>query len=83
MDMGVGAFVFSHGIVSATPIIQWIKYPAHLRPPLTSEIKSALEKTLPVLALGLIRVALVKSTEYPVSAIYVRSLFEFDTLMMV
>jgi len=83
MDMGVGAFVFSQGVVSATSIIEWIKYPTHLRPPLTSEIKSALEKGLPVLALGLIRVVLVKSTEYPVSAIYVRSLFEFDPLMMV
>ena len=83
MDMGVGAFVFSQGVVSATSITEWIKYPAHLRPPLTSEIKSALEKGLPVLALGLIRVVLVKSTEYTVSAIYVRSLFEIDPLMMV
>ena len=82
MDMGVGSFVFSQGIVSATPIIEWIKYPAHLRPPLTMEIKSALEKTLPILALGLVRVVLVKSTEYPVSGAYVRSHFEFDALMM-
>jgi|HubBroStandDraft_3_1064219.scaffolds.fasta_scaffold3978944_1 phosphatidylinositol glycan class W len=67
MDMGVGAFVFSQGIVSATPIIEFIKYPAHLRPPLTSEIKSVVEKTLPVLVLGLVRVVLVKSTQYPVS----------------
>ena len=82
MDMGVGAFVFSQGIVSAAPIIEWIKYPAHLRPSLTSEIKSVLEKTLPVLALGLVRVVLVKGTEYPVSGVYVRSPFEFDTLTM-
>ena len=82
MDMGVGSFVFSQGIVSATPIIEWIKYPAHLRPPLTSEIKSALEKTLPVLVLGLIRVVLVKSTEYPVGGAYVWSHFEFDVLIM-
>ena len=67
MDMGVGAFVFSQGIVSATRIIEFIKYPAHLRPPLTSEIKSVVQKTLPVLALGLVRVVLVKSTQYPVS----------------
>jgi hypothetical protein len=82
MDMGVGSFVFSQGIISATPIIEWIKYPARLRPPLMLEIKSALKKTLPVLALGLIRVVLVKSTEYPVSGVYVRSLFEFDVLMV-
>ena len=67
MDMGVGAFVFSQGIVSATSIIDFIKYPAHLRPALTSEIKSVAEKTLPVLVLGLVRVVLVKSTQYPVS----------------
>jgi phosphatidylinositol glycan class W len=67
MDMGVGAFVFSQGIVSATPIIEFIKYPAHLRPPLTSEIKSVVGKILPVLVLGIVRVALVKSTQYPVS----------------
>ena len=69
MDMGVGSFVFSQGIISATPIIEWIKYPARLRPPLVLEIKSALKRTLPVLALGLIRVVLVKSTEYPVSGV--------------
>jgi glucosaminylphosphatidylinositol acyltransferase len=73
MDMGVGAFVFSQGIVSATPIIEFIKYPAHLRPPLASEIKSVIGKTLPVLILGLVRVVLVKSTQYPVSNLYLPS----------
>jgi hypothetical protein len=66
MDMGVGSFVFSQGIVSAIPVIQFIKYPADLRPPLRSEIFSVLEKSLPVLALGLFRVVLVKGTQYPV-----------------
>jgi len=69
MDMGVGAFVFSQGIASATAIIQFIKYPAHLRPSITSEIKFVLVKTLPVLVLGLVRVVLVKGTQYPVSCL--------------
>ncbi|KAF8497872.1 hypothetical protein F5888DRAFT_1827738 [Russula emetica] len=52
MDMGVGSFVFSQGIVSAIPVIQ-------------SEILSVLEKSLPVLVLGLLHVVLVKGTQYP------------------
>ena len=67
MDMGVGSFVFSQGIVSAIPVIQLVKYPANLRPSLRSEILSVLEKSLPVLVLGLLRVVLVKGTKYPVS----------------
>ncbi|KAF8490151.1 hypothetical protein F5888DRAFT_1868889 [Russula emetica] len=65
MDIGVGSFVFSQGIVSAIPVIQFVKYPADLRPPLRSEILSVLEKSLPVLVLGLLRVVLVKGTQYP------------------
>jgi phosphatidylinositol glycan class W len=63
MDMGVGAFVFSQGIVSAIPLI---KAPVYLRQSLTSEITSVLVKCAPVLALGLVRVVLVKITQYPV-----------------
>ncbi|KAH9015069.1 GWT1-domain-containing protein [Lactarius hengduanensis] len=62
MDMGVGAFVFSQGIVSAIPLV---KAPAHARAPLTSEIASVVVKCAPVLALGLVRVVLVKGTQYP------------------
>lgn len=75
MDMGVGSFVFSQGIVSAIPVIQLIKYPANLRPPLRSEILSVLEKALPVLVLGLLRVVLVKGTQYPVSSSSLLSFF--------
>jgi phosphatidylinositol glycan class W len=62
MDMGVGAFVFSQGIVSAIPLI---KTKAHSRPPLTTEIASVIVKCAPVLALGLVRVVLVKGAQYP------------------
>jgi phosphatidylinositol glycan class W len=76
MDMGVGSFVFSQGLVSAIPVIQFVKYPANLRPPLRLEILSVLEKSLPVLVLGLLRVVLVKGTQYPVS--YPSLLFRFQ-----
>ena len=66
MDMGVGAFVFSQGIVSAIPLI---KAPLNSRPPLTSEIASVIVKCAPVLALGLVRVVLVKGTQYPVGIV--------------
>ena len=66
MDMGVGAFVFSQGIVSAIPLL---KAPLHSRTPLTSEIASVVVKCAPVLAIGLVRVVLVKGTQYPVSLV--------------
>ncbi|KAH8986440.1 GWT1-domain-containing protein [Lactarius hatsudake] len=62
MDMGAGAFVFSQGIVSAIPLV---KAPLHARAPLISEIASVVVKCAPVLALGLVRVMLVKGTQYP------------------
>ncbi|KAH8984819.1 GWT1-domain-containing protein [Lactarius akahatsu] len=62
MDMGVGAFVFSQGIVSAIPLV---KAPLHARASLASEIASVVVKCAPVLALGLVRVVLVKGTQYP------------------
>ena len=81
MDMGVGAFVFSQGIVSAIPVIQLVKSPADLRPPLRLEVFSVLQKSLPVLLLGLVRVVLVKGTEYPVSSPMFCFLFGLDTLL--
>ena len=67
MDIGVGSFVFSQGIVSAIPVV---KTSAHSRPPLTKEIASVIVKCAPVLALGLIRVVLVKGAQYPVGFIF-------------
>ena len=72
MDMGVGAFVFSQGIVSAIPLL---KTPLQSRPPLTLEIASVILKCAPVLALGLVRVLLVKGTQYPVGWFYFPLLF--------
>ena len=63
MDIGVGSFVFSQGVVSA---IQIIKDPAYLTSPVLSKFISVTRKSLPIIVLGLIRVILVKGTDYPV-----------------
>ncbi|CDO77730.1 hypothetical protein BN946_scf184969.g82 [Trametes cinnabarina] len=62
MDLGVGAFVFSQGVVSAIPLI---KDPRHLTDPLLPKLATVLRKCSPVLILGLLRTISVKGTEYP------------------
>ncbi|RPD60688.1 hypothetical protein L227DRAFT_623446 [Lentinus tigrinus ALCF2SS1-6] len=62
MDIGVGSFVFSQGIVSAIPLV---KNPAHLTAPLLPKVSLVLRKCSPVLLLGLLRTISVKGTEYP------------------
>ena len=64
MDLGVGSFVFSQGIISAIPLI---KDPLYLTSSLPSKLFKVTQKSLPVIVLGLVRVLLVKGTEYPVS----------------
>ncbi|KAI0292219.1 GWT1-domain-containing protein [Multifurca ochricompacta] len=62
MDMGVGSFVFSQGIVYAIPLL---KIPAYLWPPITLEMVFVLSECIPILVLGLVRAFLVKGTQYP------------------
>ncbi|KAJ7272716.1 GWT1-domain-containing protein [Mycena haematopus] len=62
MDLGVGSFVFSNGLVSAIPLL---KDPAHLSAPLLPKVSAVVRKTLPIIALGIVRVLLVKGTDYP------------------
>ncbi|KAF9461756.1 GWT1-domain-containing protein [Collybia nuda] len=62
MDLGVGSFVFSQGIVSAIPLL---KDPAYLNAPIVPKLFSVTRKTLPIIFIGLVRVLLVKGTEYP------------------
>lgn len=64
MDLGVGSFVFSQGIVSAIPLV---KNPEYLTQPLLSKLTNVIRKCSPVLLLGLLRTISVKGTEYPVS----------------
>ena len=63
MDIGVGSFVFSSGIISARPIV---KDPKYLSQNIFPKLINALGSCIPVLVLGIIRVLLVKGTEYPV-----------------
>ncbi|KAF8912517.1 GWT1-domain-containing protein [Mucidula mucida] len=62
MDLGVGSFVFSQGVVSAIPVL---KNPAYLASPFLPKLFATTKKVLPLLALGLLRIVLVKGTEYP------------------
>ncbi len=63
MDLGVGAFVFSQGVISAIPLV---KSPAYLASPVLSKLLATIRKVFPVMVLGIVRVLLVKGTEYPV-----------------
>lgn len=63
MDCGVGSFVFSQGIVSAIPLI---KDPSQLHADVKLKLYRILKKILPIVILGIVRVLLVKGTEYPV-----------------
>lgn len=63
MDLGVGSFVFSQGIVSAIPIL---KNPTHLSSPVIPKTILVLRKSFPLFCLGLLRVLFVKGAEYPV-----------------
>lgn len=64
MDLGVGSFIFSQGIVAANPLV---KDPSYLSSSTIPKVARAARKVLPLLALGLARVLFVKGTAYPVS----------------
>ncbi|KAF9515993.1 hypothetical protein BS47DRAFT_1371848 [Hydnum rufescens UP504] len=63
MDLGVGSFVFSQGLVSAIPVL---KNPRSLEAPLLPKIAQVCRKVIPLFALGLVRVVLEHVTEYGV-----------------
>ena len=71
MDIGVGSFVFSQGIVSAIPLL---KNPKYLLLPFTPKIIGAVKKSAVVIMLGVIRMLLVKGVEYPVRSIVILSI---------
>ncbi|KAG9093904.1 Glucosaminyl phosphatidylinositol (GlcN-PI) nositol acylation protein [Ceratobasidium sp. UAMH 11750] len=62
MDIGVGSFVFSQGVVSAIPMI---KNPAMLRGAVIPKVLAATRKVIPLFVLGFVRVLAVKGAEYP------------------
>ena len=62
MDVGVGSFVFSAGLVSARPILQ--ARHASKTSSFGSQLNSAVRASLPLLALGFIRLYSVKGLDY-------------------
>ncbi|ORY90902.1 GPI-anchored wall transfer protein 1 [Leucosporidium creatinivorum] len=60
MDIGVGSFVFSLGLISALPLLRSTE-----RTPFVSAVWQSAKKSAGVLALGLVRVIMVKGVEYP------------------
>ncbi|GJJ16298.1 hypothetical protein Clacol_010595 [Clathrus columnatus] len=62
MDIGVGSFVFSQGIISAKA---FVKNPSYLASPILPKIQNATGRVFPIILLGIIRVILVKGSDYP------------------
>ena len=62
MDMGVGAFVFSGGVVAARPILKELA--AGRRISVIQRILSSFRHSIPLLVLGFIRLLSVKGLEY-------------------
>lgn len=60
MDVGVGSFVFSLGIVSSKAFVPTRKVK------MVRTLATALRRAVPVLVLGFIRLLMVKGVEYPV-----------------
>ncbi|RHZ80596.1 hypothetical protein Glove_134g60 [Diversispora epigaea] len=61
MDLGVGSFVFSSGIVSARP---FLKRPENRFRPFKGQLFQSVKQSLPILLLGFIRLIMVKGVDY-------------------
>lgn len=62
MDLGVGSFVFSLGIISAAPLL---RSPSQRFKPMRFQLLRDARKSLPMILLGGIRVIMVKGVDYP------------------
>lgn len=61
MDMGVGSFVFTAGVVSIRPSL---KENTGQRPPLATRLAASFRHAIPLLVLGVIRLISVKGLDY-------------------
>ncbi|KAF2259794.1 GPI-anchored wall transfer protein 1 [Lojkania enalia] len=61
MDIGVGSFVFTSGVVS---VRSFLKTEAGRHPPLLKRLLSSLRHSLPLLILGMVRLVSVKGLNY-------------------
>ncbi|KAK4170109.1 GWT1-domain-containing protein [Cladorrhinum sp. PSN259] len=62
MDMGVGSFVYSAGIVASRPLLK--ERAAEKNTPLAARLIKSIRHSLPLLALGIIRLLSVKGLDY-------------------
>ncbi|ESA44237.1 GPI-anchored wall transfer protein 1, variant [Neurospora crassa OR74A] len=62
MDMGVGSFVFSAGVVASRPVLK--ERAEGKAAPLSTRLKTSLRHSLPLLVLGFIRLLSVKGLDY-------------------
>lgn len=62
MDMGVGSFVFSAGVVASRPVLK--EHAEGRTTPLGTRLVRSLRHSLPLLALGLVRLLSVKGLDY-------------------
>ncbi|TVY75847.1 GPI-anchored wall transfer protein, partial [Lachnellula suecica] len=62
MDVGVGSFVFSAGVVAARPLLK--EQLANKTTPLNTRLSRSLRHSLPLLVLGFIRLYSVKGLDY-------------------
>ncbi|KAJ5037170.1 uncharacterized protein L3040_007350 [Drepanopeziza brunnea f. sp. 'multigermtubi'] len=63
MDVGVGSFVYSAGIVAARPILK-ARFAGARTAPLTTRLYKSLRHSLPLLVLGFVRLYTVKGLDY-------------------
>lgn len=62
MDVGVGSFVFSAGVVAARPVLR--ERAEGRTQPLSRRLRHSMRHSLPLLVLGLVRLASVKGLDY-------------------
>lgn len=62
MDLGVGSFVFSAGVVAARPILKMIS--SNRKTTFASQLYTSAKHSLPLLALGFVRLWSVKGLDY-------------------
>ncbi|KAK4204013.1 GWT1-domain-containing protein [Triangularia verruculosa] len=62
MDMGVGSFVYSAGIVASRPLLK--QRAEGETTPLTTRLLTSIRHSLPLLALGIVRLLSVKGLDY-------------------
>ncbi|KAJ4290756.1 Glucosaminyl phosphatidylinositol (GlcN-PI) nositol acylation protein [Collariella sp. IMI 366227] len=62
MDMGVGSFVFSAGVVASRPVLK--ERAEGKTTPLTTRLARSLRHSLPLLVLGMVRLLSVKGLDY-------------------